>query len=91
MLSGILMSDQISPFLAYDDSWYETPDGYIYGVPYGYFQPNRLLSYWLIKEARKDQDPNFLRRYVTTGLVDDFEVMEKTGEPFEPQFRPGRA
>ena len=90
LLSGILTSEHEFN-VAYDDSWYLKPDGDMYGVPRGFFQRNRLLSFWTIKERKKDQDPDFLRRYVTTGLVEKFEVMEKTGEPFQPQFRPGRA
>ncbi len=90
LLSGISTSEHEFN-VAYDDTWYETPDGYMYGVARGYFQPNRLLSFWTIKQRNKDKDPDFLRRYVTTGLVEKFEVLEKTGEPFEPQFRPGRA
>ncbi len=83
LLSGILASEEVLP-VHYDDSWYQTPDGYIYGLPYGFFQPNRLLSYWYIK----NKDPDFIRRYVTTGLVDDFEVRDKLGLPFEPVFDP---
>ena len=84
LLSGILASDEILPYLAVDDYWYETPDQFVCGVPYGYFQRNRLLSYWYIK----NKHPDFIRRYVTTGLVDDFEVRDKLGLLFEPAFDP---
>ncbi len=39
-------------------------------------------------EHIKNKDPDFIRRYVTTGLVDDFEVRDKLGLPFEPVFDP---
>lgn len=65
-------------------------DGYLFGVPLGYFQPHRLMSYWLIKQAGKDKDPGFLRHYVTTGLVDDYNITDKLGDPFQPRFDPRR-
>ena len=78
-----------------DENWYASPPaggwdsgepGKDYGVPLGYFQPNRLLSYWYIKNKK----PDFLRRYVSTGLIEDFELRDKLGNPFEPQFDPRR-
>jgi hypothetical protein len=87
LLSGILTGEDAS-CVSYDDAWYETPDGQMYGVPRGHFQPNRLLSYWLIRNGKKDKDPDFLRRFVTTGLMEDFEVVDKLGKRFEPQFDP---
>ena len=77
-----------------DDYWYDEWDGEVnkgfYGTPYGFFQPNRLLSFWILKEAGKDKDPEFLRRYVSTGLIDVIELRDKLGDPFEPQFDPRR-
>ncbi len=77
-----------------DDYWYDEWDGEVnkgfYGMPYSFFQPNRLLSFWILKEAGKDKDPEFLRRYVSTGLIDVIELRDKLGDPFEPQFDPRR-
>ena len=97
LLSGILKLKGFRP--AEDDDWYKSPldggydsdePGDCYGVPFDFFQPNRLLSYWLIKEANKDKDPDFLRGYVSTGLIEGFELRDKLGNPFQPRFDPRR-
>jgi hypothetical protein len=98
LLSGISTSEHDDP-PADDENWFDWPPdggwgsgelGYYYGVPFDFFQPNRLLSYWLIKEANKDKDSDFLRDYVRTGLIEGFELRDKLGNPFQPRFDPRR-
>lgn len=98
LLSGISTSEH-DDLPAEDENWYEqAPDegwdsgdpGFYYGRPFDYFQPNRLLSYWTLKEAGKLKDTDFLRRYVTTGLIEGYELRDKLGNPFQPRFDPRR-
>lgn len=94
LLSGISTSEH-DDMPAYDENWYEWPPdggwgsgelGYYYGAPFDFFQPNRLLSYWHIK----NQKPDFLRDYVSTGFIEGFELRDKLGNPFLPRFDPRR-
>jgi hypothetical protein len=94
LLSGISTSEH-DDLPAYDENWFKSPldGGYDsveprdnYGVPFDFFQPNRLLSYWYIKNKK----PDFLRRYVSTGLIEGFELRDKLGNPFQPRFDPRR-
>jgi hypothetical protein len=79
--------DRTKP-LAPDEDWYEDEQGEFYGLPKGFFQPHRLMSYWEIIDTKKDQDPDFIKNYVSTGLIEGIKLTDKNGNPFEPRLDP---